>query len=80
MALLIKHKTLFNGQLGTWKGRPVNIELKPEAKLYYAKAYKVAHIYEQTFKKELERLREIGALRRVNHSPWAAPTFIRPPV
>ena len=30
------------------------------------------------FKKELDRLQDIGALRRINHSPWATPMFIVP--
>ena len=51
LALLMTHESLFNGQLGTWKGRPVDIKLKPEAAPYHAKAYKIPHIYEKPSRK-----------------------------
>ena len=62
MALLRKHETLFDGKLGEWKGDPVDIELKPDAKPYHTKAYPIAHIHEAMFKKDLDRLESIGVL------------------
>ena len=44
-ALLGKHEALFDGKLGEWKGDPVDIELKPDAKPYHTKAYPIAHIH-----------------------------------
>ena len=77
-ALLGKHEALFDGKLGEWKGDPVDIELKPDAKPYHTKAYPIAHIHEATFKKDLDRLESIGVLKKINHSKWAAPAFIVP--
>ena len=34
--------------------------------------------YERTLKMEVERLCKAGVLKKVNHSEWAAPTFIIP--
>ena len=78
MALLRKHETLFDGKLGEWKGDPVDIELKPDAKPYHTKAYPITHIHEAMFKKDLDRLESIGVLQKINHSEWAAPAFIVP--
>ena len=78
LVLLKKHETLFNCQLGEWKGNPVDIPLKEDAKPYHAQAFPVPHIHEATFKKDLDRLVSIGVLTKINRSEWAAPTFIIP--
>ena len=39
-------KLLFNGNLGTWKTRPVDIELHPGAKPYHYKPYLVPRAHE----------------------------------
>ena len=36
------------------------------------------HIYKYTFKKELDRLEEIGVLEKSQESEWGLPTFIIP--
>jgi hypothetical protein len=78
LALLKKHEPLFDGQLGDWKTDPVEIPLKEGAQPVHARSFPIPHIYEQTFKKDLDRLVSIGVLTKVNHSQWAAPTFIVP--
>ena len=55
-----------------------HIELQPDAKPYHARAYPIPQIHTATLKMEVDRLCETGVLRRVNHSEWAAPTFIIP--
>lgn len=77
-AILTKHEGLFDGTLGTWHDEPYNIELKPEATPYHARAFPIPKMYEATLKQEVERLVQLGVLRRVNRSEWAAPTFIIP--
>mgnify|MGYP005862040275 CR=1 FL=1 len=76
--LLKKYKILFDGTLGTWNGTPYNIELKDDVKPYHAKAFPIPHIHLETLnKKEVQCLCNIGVLKRVNRSEWAAPiTFI----
>lgn len=55
-ALLKKHDTLFNGQLGRWHGLEANLELKEEAKPHHAHAYSIPQYHLQTLKMEAEHL------------------------
>ena len=76
--LLKKHEYLFEGKLGLWNTPPVDLELKDGVKPYHTRPYPIPHIHKRTFKKELDRLCEIGVLRKINDSEWGAPTFIQP--
>ena len=64
--------------LGFWNHEEYAIELQLNAKPYHARAYPIPKIHEQTLHTEVERLCSIGVLRKVNHSEWAALTFIIP--
>ena len=75
---LRKHESLFDGTLGKWKGTSYKVELKPDAKPYHARPYGIPRAYEHTLRLEVERLCQAGVLRKINHSKWAAPTFIIP--
>ena len=76
--LLERYEDLFDGTLGSWEDVKYNIDLKPDVTPYHAKAYPIPHKYADTLKHEVERLCEIGVLKRVNRSEWAAPTFVIP--
>ncbi len=76
--LLRRYEDLFDGTLGRWTQPDYHLELKPDVKPYHAKAFPVPKVHMETLKKEVERLRKVGVLRRVNRSEWAAPTFIIP--
>jgi len=76
--LLLQHERLFDGTLGDWDTTPVSLDIKPGEKPYHGKAYPIPHIYEQTLKKEVERLISIGVLEKCSDSEWASPTFIIP--
>ena len=76
--LFYKFEDLFDGTLGTWKGDPYNIELKADATPYHARAYPIPKIHEETLRMEVDRLINLGVLKKVNRSEWAAPTFIIP--
>ena len=76
--LLMEFEDLFDGTLGEWTQEECKLELKPDAKPYHARAFPIPKIHLETLKKEVERLCEIGVLKRVNRSEWAAPTFIVP--
>ena len=39
--LLKQYNYLFNGMLGKWKGKPIDYELKPNAKPYHVKVYPI---------------------------------------
>jgi hypothetical protein len=60
LQLLKKHESLFDGTLGDWKGAEYHIELKPGAR-----SYPIPKIHEETTKKEVERLCQIGVQRRL---------------
>ena len=62
--VLSKYEFIFDGTLGTWKPKPVHIELQPGAKPYNSKRYLVTHAQKAVFKKEVERLFQIGVLKR----------------
>ena len=78
LKLLQQHEPLFDGTLGQWKGDPYHIQLKEDAEPYHGRPYSVPKAYERTLKLELERLVDIGVLKRVNRSEWAFPSFIIP--
>ena len=75
---LREHETLFDGSLGRWTGDPYHIYLKKDSTPYHARAYPVPQVHEQTLKAEVARLCEVGVLKKVNRSEWAAPSFIIP--
>ena len=52
--LITKYELLLNGNLGTWKNKPADTELKTDAKPYHTKTYPVPRVYESVFKKEIK--------------------------
>ena len=56
----------------------VHLEIKPGSQPYHAKPYAVPKCYEATIKLEVDRLCNIGVLKKINDSEWAAPSFIVP--
>ena len=79
--VLTEYQDLFDGSLGRWKTTPASAELKVGAKPVYTRHYKVPHINEEAFKKELMRLVELGVLERVpddEDSGYGSPAFIIP--
>ncbi len=78
---LRKYPKLFRGGLGVLNVPPVHIELRPlnkDEKPYHARPFPTPKCYEDTTKKEIKRLCDIGVLAKCNDSEWAAPTFIQP--
>ena len=76
LLLLEKHSTLFDGTLGKWTGTAHKISLKEGATPYHARSFPIPKAYEVTLKDKVNRLVQVGVLKKVNHSEWAAPTFI----
>ncbi len=72
------YRHLFDGTLGSWRSEPYNIKLSDNIRLYHAKPFPIPRVHEQTLKVEPQRLCDIGVLKRINHSEWAAPTFVIP--
>ena len=57
---------------------PYDIQLRKDAQPYHARAYPIPQAHVRTLKVEVDRLCEVGVLKKVNRSEWAAPTFIIP--
>ena len=70
---------LFDGKLKTFKGDKMDVELLPDAKPVFRRPYPCPRIHLHTFKKELQRLIDIGVLEKVNGaSTYATPSFLVP--
>jgi hypothetical protein len=68
----------FQGTPGKYTGRPIELELLPNTKPFYAKPFSIPKAYQQISKDEISRLENIGILTKVPSSEWAAPTFVIP--
>ena len=68
LALLQKYAGLFDGTLGKWTEAPFEIELKEGATPYHARPYPVPRCHADTLRMEVERLVEVGVLKKVNRS------------
>jgi hypothetical protein len=76
--MLSKFKLLFNGELKTYTGKKIHLDLKPDAKPVHQRAFSLAKSQEALFKAELQHLVQAGVLERTGASEWASPTFIIP--
>jgi hypothetical protein len=56
----------------------VKLNLNEDAKPYHGKAFTVPKNHHDTLKHEIERLVELGVLKRCSDSEWSAPTLILP--
>ena len=69
---------VFQEKMGNWKGKPVNLELRPEAELVASRPFSIPQSYRNFAKEELKRLVEIGLLTPVFESKWSSPSFMIP--
>jgi hypothetical protein len=76
--LLEQYPVLFGGGLGKLDIPPVDLELKPGAKPYHARAFPVPQSLERTTRKEIDRLESINVLEKNTDSEWAVPMFVQP--
>jgi hypothetical protein len=67
--LLSRYRSIFDGDLGTLPGKPVELELKsPDVRPYHGRAYPVPKIHEKLVQEEVDRLCGLKVLQRVNES------------
>ena len=74
--LLTKYEFHFEWTIGIWKTKPEDIEIQLGSKPYHYKSYPVPRSNKAVFRKEVERLCQLGVLKKVNRSEWEAHTFI----
>jgi hypothetical protein len=68
LAVLIQHESLFQGKQGNWKGQPVSIEVIDGAVPVWSKPYPIPMRNRDTFKEEVYRQCNIGALCELSAS------------
>lgn len=75
LSLWRQHKKLFDGTLGEYLGDKLHIDLMPNAKLVYSRAYPVTRNKAPLLKDKLYRMCEMGVLEPAQDSEWGSPTF-----
>jgi hypothetical protein len=79
LRVLTQFEDLFDGSLGTHCDRKHDIELRDGAEPFHAKRpYTVPRARERQFRAEVERLCQLGVLKKINRFEWAAGTFVIP--
>ena len=76
--LFSKFPILFNGKLKKFTDEQIHLEVDPTVTPHRSRAYAVPHSHKDTFKKELDRLVEIGVLEKCGRADWVSGTFIIP--
>ena len=71
--LFRNYAPLFDGTLGKVPNVKVHLDLKPNAKPFCARAYKIPHHIFDIACKEVEELCRLGVLQADIHSEWGAP-------
>jgi hypothetical protein len=77
LKLFSEYASLFDGTLGKIPNIKVHLELKPNAKPYCARAYKIPHHILDVAKQEVEELCKLGVLQKDVYSEWGAPCLFR---
>ena len=70
LKLLTEFEDLFDGTLGDWDTEPVSLKLKAGAKPYHGRPFPTPKAHKETFKKEVQRLCELGVLKWQPESEW----------
>ncbi len=78
LQVLQENDTMFDGTLGVYPHKKIQIDIDPNAKPVHSRPYLVPWIHLKTFKKELNHLVEIGVLAAQQESEWTLPSFITP--
>ncbi|XP_061379252.1 uncharacterized protein K02A2.6-like [Danaus plexippus] len=71
--VISKYLNVFKEGLGTYRGNPVDIQVKPNCYPRFLKARPVPYALKERIENEIDRLVEKGVLRPVSFSDWATP-------
>ena len=77
-SLLYKLEHLFDGTLGDWNTDPGSFKLKEGTTPFQLSPFPVPKIHEDTLKKEIQRLCDLGVLKPQVASEYQSPSFIIP--
>jgi hypothetical protein len=69
---------LFNGTLGVYLHKKFHINFVPGAQPKHSQPFVIPHIHLVAFRKELDRLVQIGVLSPQGTREWGSPTFVTP--
>lgn len=72
-AILTEYTNLFEPALGSLKGRPVKLQLRPDATPRFLKTRPVPYALRTKVSRELNRLQAEGVPSPVTHAKWATP-------
>ena len=67
---------MFDSSLGVYPHKKFHIDIDPDTKPVHSQAYPVPHIYLHTFKKELDHLVELGALKESHENERCFPVLL----
>ncbi|XP_039764291.1 uncharacterized protein K02A2.6-like [Pararge aegeria] len=70
---ILKYSNIFRDGLGTFRGDPVTIHLKPGATPKFFKVRPVPYAIKARVEEEIDRLVAEGVLRPLSYSEWATP-------
>ena len=73
-----KFEDLFDGTLGTWNTKPMDLELKDDTKTVFLSQYPVTRLHKAMIRKEVNILVSLGILKSDNGSEWGALSFAKP--
>ena len=73
-----QHSNLFKDELGNVTSYKATLHIKPEATPTFFKPCPVPFAIKGAVGKELDRLKQQGIIRKVDHSEWAAPIVVVP--
>ena len=76
--MLTQFRQFFDGSLGNWEIGPARLDLRKNYSPYCGRAYPIPKLHLDVFKQEVDRLEELGVLKREKDFPWGSPTFIMP--
>lgn len=76
--LLEKYSNIFQGKLGTFPGPKYHLNLDPGSTPFCSKLYSILHYLKPLAKQEIDRLVNIGVLRKIVNSRYGAPCIFQP--
>lgn len=78
LSLLLSYDELFDGTLGYFQSKPVNLDLKEGTQSYHGRAFPIAFKDNEVFQKEVNRLLKTEALKCQDDSERDCPAFAVP--